>query len=123
MKRSILFLTLFFVLLAFGACKSASDKVTSTSTKIHPHTALRKLEIDLIKVGDSLVKVEALLGKSTEKSSDPSGTMMVWYLTSDLEVEEQYYTLKEKPSPAELNKFIKLTIDPKNRITAKDFKL
>jgi hypothetical protein len=106
----------------FIAC-SSGDKVSSTSTKIHPHTALRKLEIDLIKVGDSLVKTEALLGKSTEKSSDPAGTVMTWYFVEDIDVPEQYYTLKESPAASEKNKFVKLTFDPKNKITAKDFKL
>jgi len=122
LKRSILILSYLFVILGFVAC-SSGNKVSSTSTKIHPHTALRKLEIDLIKVGDSLVKTEALLGKSTEKSSDPAGTVMVWYLVEDIEVPEQYYTLKDKPQATEINKFVKLTFDPKNKITAKDFKL
>jgi hypothetical protein len=81
------------------------------------------LEIDLIKVGDSLVKTEAVLGKPTEKSSDPAGTVMTWYFVEDIDVAEQYYTLKEKPAQAETNKFVKLTLDPKNKITAKDFKL
>lgn len=122
MKRSILLFSYLLVIFTFVACAS-SNKVSSNSTKIHPHTALRKLEIDLIKVGDSLVKTEAVLGKSTEKSSDPSGTVMVWYFVEDIEVPEQYYTLKEKPAAAETNKFVKLTFDPKNKITAKDFKL
>jgi len=122
LKRSILLISYILVILTFVAC-SSGNKVSSTSTKIHPHTALRKLEIDLIKVGDSLVKTEAVLGKSTEKSSDPAGTVMVWYLVEDIEVPEQYYTLKEKPAQAEIGKFIKLIFDPKNKITAKDFKL
>jgi hypothetical protein len=104
------------------AC-SSTTKVPSNSNKIHPHTALRKMEIDLIKVGDSLVKTEALLGKPTEKSSDPSGTIMTWFFAEDIEVPEQYYTLKEKPADSEKNKFVKLVFDPKNKITAKDFKL
>ena len=77
----------------------------------------------MIKVGDNLVKTEAVVGKPTEKSSDPSGTVMVWYFAEDQEVPEQYYTLKEKPEKPETYKFLKLTFDLKNKITAKDFKL
>ncbi|MDF3821012.1 hypothetical protein P3G55_13960 [Leptospira sp. 96542] len=122
MKRLILFFTFLSVLGLVGACTSPT-KVSAGSTKVHPHTALRKLEIDMIKVGDGLVKAEAVLGKPTEKSSDPSGTVMVWYLAEDREVPEQYYTLKEKPAENEIDKFVKLVFDPKNKITAKDFKL
>lgn len=109
-----------FCLLGFLNCASET-KVTSTSNKIHPHTAIRKLEIDMVKIGDRLVKVEAVLGKPTEKSIDPNGTLMVWYFAEDKEVPEQYYTLKEKPEKVE--KFLSLTLDAKNNITAKDFKL
>jgi len=122
LKKSILILSYILVILTFVGC-SSGNKVTSTSTKIHPHTALRKLEIDLIKVGDNWVKTEALVGKPTEKSSDPTGSVMTWYFAEDLDVPEQYYTLKEKPAQPETFKFLKLTFDPKNKITAKDFKL
>ncbi len=77
----------------------------------------------MIKVGDNLVRTEAVLGKPTEKSIDPSGSVMVWWFAEDREVPEQYYTLKEKPTGADADKFVKLTFDPKNKITAKDFKL
>ncbi|WP_411823621.1 LIC13410 family lipoprotein [Leptospira sp. 'Mane'] len=121
MKRSLIFISFSLVLLTFVSC-SSGNKVTSDSSKVHPHTALRKLEIDMIKVGDSLVKTEAVLGKPTEKSSDPAGTVQVWWLAEDKNVPEQYYTLKEKPEETD-GKFIKLIFDAKNKITSKDFKL
>ncbi|MCU0825743.1 MAG: hypothetical protein MUF77_14030 [Leptospira sp.] len=124
MKRSILFLSLSIVLSMFVMC-SSPNKVPAGSERVHPHTALRKLEIDMIKVGDGLVKVEAVLGKPTEKSSDPNGTVMTWYLAEDRDVPEQYYTLKETPAANEIAqfKFVKLVFDPKNKIVSKDFKL
>ncbi|MCW7494341.1 hypothetical protein ND861_16975 [Leptospira sp. 2 VSF19] len=120
MFKKLLILSTLASVLFLVSC-SSGNKVQAGSTKVHPHTALRKLEIDMIKVGDGLVKTEAVLGKSTEKSSDPSGTVMVWYFAEDRDVPEQYYTLKEKPDTVE--KFLKLTFDAKNKITAKDFKL
>lgn len=124
MKRSILILVLGSVLSLLVVC-SSPNKVPAGSDRVHPHTALRKLEFDLIKVGDSLVKVEALMGKPTEKSSDPNGTVMTWYFAEDRDVPEQYYTLKEAPAPSEISqfKFLKLVFDPKNKVVSKDFKL
>ncbi len=120
-----LFLSLVFaftITFFFANC-STPTKVSSSSEKIHPHTGLRKLEIDTVKVGDSLIKAEAVLGKATEKSSDPQGTTLVWWFVEDKDVEEQYYTLKAKPDDITGLKFLKLIADPKGKITAKDFQL
>jgi|GEM_PF-2879790 len=108
-------------------CSSSGKKISPKSDKITPHTAIRKLEIDMIKVGDILVKVEAVMGKPTEKTSDPQGTIMTWWLVEEEGIDEsapeQYRSLKEKPSDTSGHKFLKVIIDPKNKVTSKDFSL
>lgn len=123
MKRFLTLILFCLSALFLTNCSTPPNKVSSSSEKIHPHTGLRKLEIDTIKVGDSLIKAEAVLGKSTEKSSDPAGTTLTWWFAEDKDIEEQYYTFKTKPEDTTGLKFLKLIADPKGKITAKDFQL
>ncbi|WCL49813.1 hypothetical protein [Leptospira sp. GIMC2001] len=89
----------------------------------NPNTDLRKLEIDMIRIGDSVTKATAVLGKPTEKISTQNGTEMTWWFISTDYQEDSYQTLKDKPSDIEGVKFLKLIFDPKGIITAKEFEI
>jgi hypothetical protein len=113
--------TFLFILLSFQCASTSPEKVSAQSPVVHPQSSIRKQEIDMIRVGDSWIKAETVLGKPTEKQSTPQGTTATWWLAEDEDVEEAYYTLKVKPEVTQGRKFVTVTTDPKNKITIKDF--
>jgi hypothetical protein len=123
MKTSITVFLILFSLVGFASCSDKSKPGYFFKPATNPNTDLRKLEIDTIRVGDSLVKATAVLGKPTEKVSTQEGTTMIWWFISTDYQEDSYMTLKEKPKDVEGYKFLKLVFDPKGIITSKEFEL
>jgi len=123
MKKIQLLLIVTIVTLGAVDCsrKSKPDYIFRPAT--NPNTDLRKLEIDQIRIGDTMTKATAVLGKPTEKKATQAGTEMVWWFISTEYQEDSYQTLKDKPKDIEGVKFLKLIFDPKNVITSKEFDL
>lgn len=114
------------ILLSLIFAMNCSDKTKSAlgiRPAINPNIDLRKLEIDTIRVGDSEVKATAVLGKPTEKISTQNGTTMIWWFISTDYQDDSYQTLRDVPKEKEGVKFLKLTFDPKGKITAKEFEI
>jgi hypothetical protein len=116
-------ITIPFLILFWQCASTTPEKVSAQSPVVHPQSSIRKQEIDMIRVGDSWIKAETVLGKPSEKQSTPQGTTATWWLAEDEDVEEAYYTLKTKPENTVGRKFITITTDPKNKILTKDFLL
>ncbi|MBE7410642.1 MAG: outer membrane protein assembly factor BamE [Leptospiraceae bacterium] len=120
MKKLILPICLFTVL-GFVLTQCSSDKKDTPRPAVHDNTDLRNIEVDMIKVGDSKVKIQALLGTPTEESNTQNGSVWTWWFISTTYQKNSYQTLKEKPATTEGAKFIKLTFDPKGKVTQKEF--
>ena len=123
MKRYLTILLFLFSLVGLAHCSDKSKPGYFFKPATNPNTDLRKLEIDTIRVGDSLVKATAVLGKPTEKTSTQAGTTMIWWFISTDYQEDSYQTLKDKPKETKGYKFLKLVFDPKGIITSKEFEL
>ena len=123
MKRSIIVFLVLFSIVGFASCSDKSKPGYFFKPATNPNTDLRKLEIDTIRVGDSLVKATAVLGKPTEKSSNQEGTTMIWWFISTDYQEDSYQTLRDKPKDVESLKFLKLKFDSKGIIISKEFEI
>jgi hypothetical protein len=123
MKKIFTYILIIFAITSFSNCSDKSKPSFFFKPATNPNTDLRKLEIDTIKVGDSLVKATAVLGKPTEKSSTQAGTTMVWWFISSDYQEDSYLTLRDKPANTEGFKFLKLVFDAKGIITSKEFEI
>lgn len=89
----------------------------------HPQTDIRKLEIDQIREGHSVVRVTAVLGQPTVKKQSQEGTEMIWYFTPTTYQKDSFETLKEEPRDTEGHKFLRLLFDSKGIVTQKEFEL
>lgn len=109
--------------LLFIGCSNDVKEIYSPKPQTRPNTHIRKLEIDQIRVGDSVVKASAVLGQPTTKKSTASGTEMIWYFIPTKYQEDSYETLKKVPKETEGVPFLKLVIGTDNRVTAKEFEI
>ena len=90
---------------------------------IRPNTEYRQIEIDMIKEGDKLIKVQALLGEPTTQKNTQDGKLWIWWLRPARGIDGGYETLAEEPDKSEQKelKFIRLTFDKTNRISKKEY--
>lgn len=115
-------LTLTLALLTVDCSSGSSGSGSVIRPQTQTNAPIRKMELDQIRVGDNFIKAQAVLGEPTVKSSNPSGTTATWWFTP-ADSKDAYWTLKDAPHKTEGVKFIKLTVDPKGKITAKDFEI
>lgn len=107
----------------FGCSQKTVNSWFYTKPETRPNTAITKRQLDMVRIGDSEVKAQAVLGQPTIKKSTQDGTEMVWYLLQTDYSEEAYETLKKPPQNPEGYKFIRIYIDPSGKITEKQFEL
>ncbi len=107
----------------FLDCSKEIKEVYTPRPETRPNTHLRKLEIDQIREGDSVVKASAILGQPTYKKSTQNGTEMIWYFIPTKYQEDSYETLKDVPKETEGVPFLKLIIGKDNKIATKEFEI
>ncbi|MCC5814600.1 MAG: hypothetical protein JJT78_07585 [Leptospira sp.] len=107
----------------FLDCSKEVKEVYTPRPQTRPNTHIRKLEIDQIREGDSVVKASAILGQPTFKKSTQNGTEMIWYFIPVKYQEDSYETLKKVPKETEGVPFLKLMIGTDNKITTREFEI
>lgn len=128
--KGIFFVGRFFLIIMLaillGGVHCSQKQMNSwfySKPETRPNTAITKRQVDMVRIGDSEVKAQAVLGQPTVKKSTQDGTEMVWYLLQTEYSEEAYETLKKPPKDPEGYKFIRIYIDPSGKITEKQFEL
>ena len=118
MKKILLLLPMVFLL---WNCSAKPQPVSERP--INPNTEFRQIEIDMIREGDKLIKVQALLGEPTTQKNTQDGKLWIWWLRPATGIEHGYETLTDDPDKNEKKdlKFIKLQFNKKNRITKKEY--
>ncbi|MCB1144740.1 MAG: hypothetical protein KDK54_20995 [Leptospiraceae bacterium] len=121
MKKFQIFAVLMFFALLIG-CSSPPPKPTATWETI-PNSSIRKIEIDQIRIGDSIIRAQAVLGVATEISHKAEGSEHTWWMKPTEDADPGYETLKNKPADTKGIKFIKLTTDSNKKIIDKQMDL
>lgn len=118
--KKILFV--YLILLMSLGCSSEQKTVPVSQTQ--DNSEARQLEIDQIKEGDKLIKIQALLGDPTEMKSTQEGKEMIYWYTPAKGMKGAYRTLKEKPDTInEDTKFLKLKFNSQNILIKKEYNI
>ena len=121
-KHTLRQVSVMALLLATLMCSSGETYVSGPQT--HDNSEAREIEVNMIREGDKLIRVKALLGEPTVYISNQDGKIMEYWLVPAKGMGRAYRTLKIKPETIDDDtKFIKLKFNSKDIVIKKEYNL